>query len=89
METDPGEPIVQDEPRGCGLLGEVRLADAVALELVKVEAVLSQHLDRLWCASFRVNVPLEVELPSRDRAWLATFLVEERDSELDNFHLVD
>ena len=63
VETDPGETIVQDEARGGGLLGEVRLADSVALELLEIEAMFFQHLDRPVILILCLKVPLEVELP--------------------------
>ena len=39
--------------------------------------------------ALNLQIPLEVELPSVNRRWLSTFLIEERNTKLDYFHFID
>ena len=89
METDPCESVVEHQPRGGSLFGEVLGVDAVSLEFVEIYSVLLQHLNRLGVVALDLEVPLEVELPRVDRTGLPSFLVEQRYAELDDFHFVD
>lgn len=61
----------------------------MVLEVVKVEPTLFELADRLLNLALRVDIPVEVELPSRYGSGHAAAFVGKRDAELDDLELVD
>lgn len=57
----------------------------MVLEVVEVQAALFQFVDGDFCLSFRLDVPVEVELPRRDRRWQVALSVTQCDAQLDDF----
>jgi len=54
------------------------------LEVVEVQAALLQLVDRYFGFALSFNVPVEVELPSRDGLGQGAVLVTKRDTKLDD-----
>lgn len=67
MEADPGQFFVQHEARSDQFFGEIEGANTVLLELLEVNAVFKQQIDRIFIVLLCFNVVVEVKLPCRYR----------------------
>ena len=88
MEADPSQAVVEDESRRHGFFREVLRVNAMVLKTVEVESALFEFNDGDFCFPFSFNVPVEVELPGRDRLGQLPVFIAQRDAKLDDFQLV-